>query len=605
MRKSFPLLGIFSFLLLGTVACTSPDDYSPAIQAEGYSIYTEEQKQKILDMNQLSLKERQEILISLSSAMKNSYIGYDLKKDLIGQNIGPIIDSCLSAEAQIPTPSSTFDFFDRLKVCVGKMKDGHLNLRKIVRPAIVTTALASLAMTQDGVVLHEVRPNLLSEFQRMGWLSSKEVSLLTSGVKVLEIDDQPALTAVKEFGKRISSSSEKANLTEAAEDFFLRTSHYPQKTTIKLKVETSTGSTQMMELPWVFYSPKKGDFLESPLALGKKGIPHLESSGLSQLPSRQGTKVDEPVFSLQLREDYLNLEEDPVLTTGEAEIFGKKVCYLQIRSFDVDESQGIDSAIVRSSDSAEGSMLTTVENFLARCQSTTEALILDLRNNTGGDSNLAEKIGLLIENPLSQLPARASALRLTRGNLSFFQSFLDIEEIDQVRQKYLLESLVVQDKETLTPWIAIQNLSPSRGTFQKPILTLISEKCISACEMMVNRLQIQSRGILAGTPTHGTGFGFSWAGVSDTLWRDSMNLFSMRIPNHAFQSILVDSSKSEPLKERAAQFVVFKSDDLMENRPRKPDIVVEYSALDFKNGLSAYRSQIERILGERVLPPNP
>ncbi|MFN7453835.1 MAG: S41 family peptidase, partial [Pseudobdellovibrionaceae bacterium] len=428
---------------------------------------------------------------------------------------------------------------------------------------------------------------------------------IKTGTQVLEIDGLPALSAIKDFGTRISSSSEKANLTEASEDFFLRTFAYPKNQIVSLKLEVSGQTPMTVELPWLFYVAKGGDFLESPLALDRLGFPTLESTGVSQLPSRQGLNLDQPVFPLTQRKDYDSLDEEPVLTTGEFELSGHKLCYLQIRSFDIDWNQGVPAAILRKTDSAIVSMDTVVAEFLAQCQATTESLVLDLRNNRGGNGLLAEDVGLMLEPTDSPSPGRSSAMRLTSGNLSVFQSSLDGLTLHNVRQKFLLEALSTQDKDTLTPWITLQKVDAERGIFNKPILTLISEKCFSACEMMVNRLQLQNRSLLVGSPTHGTGFGFSSFAKGETLWRDSFNLFSMRIPNYAFQTFFVDETQSEKVDDRQGQMVPFQVQHLMENRPRKPDVLVEYSPEDLRNNLSSYRSQIERILFERVLPPIP
>ncbi|MFN7824926.1 MAG: hypothetical protein ACK5P6_06160, partial [Pseudobdellovibrionaceae bacterium] len=66
-----------------------------------------------------------------------------------------------------------------------------------------------------------------------------------------------------------------------------------------------------------------------------------------------------------------------------------------------------------------------------------------------------------------------------------------------------------------------------------------------------------------------------------------------------------DETQSEKVDDRQGQMVPFQVQHLMENRPRKPDVLVEYSPEDLRNNLSSYRSQIERILFERVLPPIP
>lgn len=581
------------------ISCHSKKNSALTDLDDGVRLFDPQELSDYLQSQKLSQKQRLTSIETLRTSMQNSYIGYNVKKKLMGLSGDEVFDHCLQTEKKYSEPISSFEFMDHIHACLALFQDGHVSAKQPYRPTNVTTGIAYTYLSHGEVYVANLRTKLLTAFdllneQPEGTLENQ----LFVGQKIISIDGVPARQALEEIVPLISGSTLKYRQNLAADLLFTRGRAYPTKKSVDLVLESKTGERLKISMPWVITS-NQASTLESRLHLHYQGLKTYSEYGFSTA-SASGFVVQDPIFSLEEVQTYNDSTESLTLKTGYTQVAlessKQKVCYLGSYNFDVAASGEIGSALFKEGDSTALEYMTVVKDFLKTCQDQSLPLVLDLRENGGGDSNLAAELffSFVTEDNPSIFEARSYALN--HGNRdTLLNRIYDISPLPRdLENELAFEALKEkpQFQDGMTSWMVSQKKKYSTKIFTGPMITLISSNCVSACENLANRLKVAQRTVFVGTATSGTGFGYVSMSSSETKARDPFNLFEVTIPNQAFQSYaMTDFSGLHETEKMRGKLVPLSEISFLENSPTTPDITYELTAKDLVD-FSDYRASL-------------
>lgn len=561
----------------------------------------------------ISRSHMQNSLQALQAAFRYSYIGYQLKKQMIGQSGDEIFTSCGQELQQLPESMPTFAYYDFISKCLGKFLDSHINIEKSISSLNVTTGIHSAVLIDDKLYIARIRPNLIKKFEerarvREGTYASK----LKVGYEITSINGQPPLTEISRLKPYISASSEAARINYASQGIFSRSRAYPAQNEVVVKIrENETSPETEITLPWVqlVRFPTEGS-LEARRLLSQQGI--LNARDLStedNLLSNEGAELTNPVFKeLTHKQEYHNADEDTVLITGYARLNDRPVCYAQLYTFSIDTEDGENYPVKQTigENTTEHNVLDVLRGHLTTCETFGATLIFDLRHNGGGDSRLAQMIYNLFETNSTTKTYSAKARLVEPGNASVLLN--SVNQVDAENPSlYSILSLetvnrAIGENQPVTDWILVENTVDSRSVFTGPTVILTGPDCVSACEITASRFQKAGRARIIGLATDGTGFGFQSAGNAETVFSDPLQLFRVKIPNFAFQTAVVtDDSEFRTVEGWKGRVLPLAYIPYMENQPVQPDVTLALTVNDLKS--EGANPDYLRRLGEILAAP--
>lgn len=567
---------------------------------------------------------RSEIMDSLQSmkiAFRTSYIGYYTKKNLMGKSGDEVFAECEQQFSTAPERLSSSEYYDLVRQCLSKFKDGHLSFGGAIRQSYIGTGIESITPIGEKYYIAAIRPNLLKKFEEISGATEGALSQkVKAGFEVIKINQRPASEEVDLLKNYITGSSDLAQTENAASIVFQRRFAYPPTASVTLLLKDPEQSApHEVTLPWVqLLSDPRSASIETRQILSHRGIRRIFELGqVSTLLESTGFTLYGPLFkNLQNKQEFVSTEDDSdvLMTTGIAQVNQQAVCYLKLNTFSLDESDS--GAFNVKKKSPTGNTVTDLveafSNHLAGCEAFNSPLILDLRFNGGGNAALADKLLRLFEKENTPKLFSAGAHLNEPGNISYLLNLLNRTDTthasleDRVTYETVIQT--VQQDKPISDWIVSYSLVGARSVFSKKLIVLISPDCVSACENTAAKLKNSQRAILVGRPAHGTGFGFSTAGGAGTKFNDPLQFFDMEIPNKAFQSVVLPDTASFRSDARAMVSVVPLSQiQFMENHPTTPHIIHENTLNDLKsNGENPdYIRRIGEILADTASTSGP
>jgi len=557
------------------------------LESAGIAAFDPKQVEAIVESQKLELSVRLNEIQSLQEAFRNSYIGYRLKKDLIGFSGDEIFQACLGTEKQYPDRSYNQDFYERLKQCLAKFQDGHLNIVRTNRSLNLLSPISSGAWINGKWLIARVRPALIAKLIELGELSKEDGEAIAAGTQILEIDGVLAEQELLRFENLVAASSILGRRAEAADSYFTRSLLYPKTKTLSLKLLTKANQQVTVTLPWFSFARSGADLLETPMILQNLGVrPTQALEKASELLTSRGFENWKPVFKdLEERHSYISNGDD-VLLTGKATIQNQKVCYLQALTFGLEYDENNNTFPIQESANPEKSVnyADVAEQFLSQCDSEGLGLVLDLRDNGGGDAELVEQLTTLFDQPGAPLILRATALSTRPGNIALLQNLQMMNPDPSLNVKLFSDAWLqaVQNQQDISPWIIRKTNDYKSSVFNQKVTVLTGPACYSACENAVARFKSTGRGKIVGNPTHGTGFGFRSFGIAETKWRSGLNSFEVTIPNQAFHNIFADELLIAENGQKG-QLVPFEKVMVLENHPTEPDVKYELQEKDLND----------------------
>lgn len=591
-------------VLLG---CSENSQVESKLIAENVSLYDPQNVADFISQNKITPAQAMTSLEGLQTAMKNSYIGYELKKNLIGKSGDQIFAECKAALAARTENLSSFELYDYVLQCLSDFKDTHLNLSKSISPSWVTTGISEAKLIGGKLYIARNRPEVLKKFEELKNLSAETLTkALAIGNEITAIDGADPMTEITRLRSFVSASSNIAHENEAVSEIFSRNYSYPTKSSVKLTIKLPDATTTEVEIPWIQYidSSTQGS-IESRTILVNRGI--IKGTDLnpdSKFLKSKGLDVEVPLFkNIANLRTFTNEDEDDFLITGGVEVNGKSYCYMKLNSFSPDNDDNIQYKVY---EKIEGktyplSLTQTLKNFLGSCEAFKAPLIFDLRNNGGGDARLADVIYSYFDNKNVKTTYVGRSPLAEVGNFSYITGKLNKIENGSPAMEDLLILKSLQEAMKLNrptgDWAATRDLSLTRGLYNQDITVLTSPSCISACDMTASRFKRSGRGRIVGEHTNGTGFGFSSAGRGKTNFRDVLNLFEVEIPNNAFNVIVIeDDTQLEAISNVKGILLPFASVDVIENSPTLVDVEIRYTLKDMTNNFSDYLEKLGTVL---------
>ena len=471
------------------------------------------------------------------------------------------MNHCVSTE--LNTPSKKFGniaFSDRTRKCLAKMKDTHLQLKNQAFLPYIYLGLNFIS-TSDGLLLANKNEILLKKN-----LSSEVLKKLKPGIKVLSIDGTSPSDFIKKFLPYISSSSPEYADVIATRSATYRNFLYPDKNFVTVRFE---GLDQALKLKWWSAS---NNVRQDTRELFKK----LQIPSVDQIQRRLSYKIRKGIDTVGYHETTPIYQKGLVEFLGDDRQVGLRIaendqlCYIQLLTFNTKRW-----FLKRKSSNFLKPLGTTIQ----RCNRNQKPLILDLRSNVGGDPNKTSQLFSLLTEPDKAYPGFFFTGRLTKHLKDILYKYSQFEGLNLKNdfaafyKRYLVLKKFENHHPDYLPPVPNFNIKAHKkfGGFAQPIITLISPRCLSACDIMANFLHSSGRALLVGSQTNGTGAAFLEIGDQPrhpkAEWVDSVyGTFTLKIMNTLLgvgQELVSDETLYLPF---ASHFSV-----LRENKPIAAD----------------------------------
>ena len=553
-----------------------------------------EKLRPLLKRMEVSKQERVDTLCQIRDAIEERYALRNFKKEVLKLDPVEVIDRCANEEIKIGD-NSRFAYFDRVRKCVASIRDSHLFFELANDlPSVVNGLYAT--HVKGKIYVSGIRRDILSYIESVDKTSL--IDKFNGDIEVVSVDGRPALDVVMDLAKYEFASSEGAALSSAASSLFARNYKYPSKSTVKLTLNSSKHGMIELSLPWL--SKVEGqanlDVSEYFNRIGIKDIDgiHLKFDKQKLIWTADkngrdfiGLEETNSLYQVSSKNLYFFKDENQKteVIRFEEVVLGrrKSFCYLQILSYKFDR--------VENKDGIKKDFQTVLEELLDQCEFKKLPLVLDLRNNPGGNLLypvlINEKVkieGRPFYSPIrsiltSQLNVRVLSQNVNNSKFNSEGDF-DLEDLESIAES-------IENKTDFTRFLPSNYKTVKiKQYFTQKIVTLVSPDCASGCDITAALMKANKRSVLIGTHTNGTGAGFSTVNEQGAGFSDSRGFFKIKIPNFVFGIGQVDSGK----------IIEFSNDLILENRPTVADVQHSYSLEDINENLQEWRKITERAL---------
>jgi len=592
--------------------------YSAVVQGKDFPYYS--QAMRIQTLN------------DLIRSVQSDYSLVLYKEHTIGLDPAALGQAAIAVETSIPDvltvseqAAGNMQFLDRVKKLVANFQDSHFSIEGAQPVAIVVLGVG-IAEADGKYIISSLRTPLLKD-QTTGVDFSAQVSL---GDEVVSIDGQAPKDAAAALKPYISGSSDLFRTTAATSQLTLRNFQFPTAGTSQIVIRHGSTTTSVA-LPWYSLMVQRSDeaqYLQTAKvtlitpenAVAVFGKDAVASGDITSAFKNENWSTT--IQGLTQEKDFADANNPTTIVVRTGILTGKsgKVAYLQVQSFNVATltdgpaptgflsmiREGFMEAsrpVVRprparpaparpaevQPDPADGpstniyQFTQVMKAFVAGAKANNLPLLLDLRNNPGG--NLDYATGLFADliaadktyAPLSNM-FRITELSWESEDAMSPKGIKDPTAIaTQAKIDAVFKNAVAagRDYSEILPDDMMTADTDVTG-YSGKVVELTSPNCVSACDAFSLLMKSSGRGKILGQPTNGTGAGFfSTFTVND--WTDTNHLVTARIPNMLF---------GRPLKAGETDATADVESVEAENRPTQPDVVYSTSVNDVLSGNS-------------------
>ncbi|MCX6119040.1 MAG: S41 family peptidase [Proteobacteria bacterium] len=563
--------------------------------------------------------DRQKIIRDLKEMVIDNYTLLKVKSVLgIVADPTKLFDDAIAKEAQLEVSTnesfdqakSNLQFLDRVRELIANFQDTHFSTNPIVARSGVLTGLSTENISGQ-IVVTAIQPAILA-YAASQSTDADSVRKIKVGLQIVSIDGVDAVAAASELKPFISSSTPQWRDYMAALYLSSRSFHLPEKSHVDFELKSSDGSTFKVRLPY-FYRARGASARKDELVyFAKVGIESIAKLQLQfsaetnrWLPSMPlglvGYDLSAAPAGLIGETVWNSVEEDGStgdITFRTGYILKQGQAFGVLQSFEYSSSEVSQESPGKTAKNTK-KFVEVVEDFVSELKSQNVPLILDLRNNGGGNPMNAIGMMAALARKDEVYPSTTRALRVTRiirqmleqidqGKIPDLNSYDYDETALQEIRKAIASKSEYTSAFTLTSDI---RASERVGGYDQKIIALITPNCISACDGMAILLKQSKRATLIGTVANGTGAGFIGDGsFEDIQWRDRYQVVSIRLPNRMFG---FGGKVGEHIISEADAFIKYNS----ENRPVEADIKYEATTKDYFKGASSgwYEKAIEAL----------
>lgn len=569
-------------------------------------------------------------LQAMKASFRESYIGYELKKQLIGKSGDEIFAECermFNAKFdENPQGLYSHEFIDLNSSCVALFQDSHLSVASQGLQPLVVTGIHRMRKFQNRYYVTSIRPNLLKKFEEIGSLPADSlVNQVKLGDEVLEIDGKDPSKALQDIRLLIGSSSPLANELKATTAFFNRTFSYPKSGKVTVKLKSSSGQSHTIEMPWVQIT--RGAF-DTSASLYDRQIFLLENNrSRNQTETVQGTTTTRTVVTTEenlFKVDFLltqlemfnqmsaaktyfsdNEGENEALTHALVTHNNKTACYLRLDTFNLESADNVAYRVYEKvgENYVQQSATLSIKSFLEGCELNRNKLIIDVRQNPGGNPKYALEIYSMLADQNRTQFSFAKNYLIRSGNTNFLLQLMRDYNAAAPTVSHQLMMLLFQGNHAqsngISDWIVLRPKS-STTIFNQAVTLLTSSSCVSACDFFAHIIKNTSRGRVVGRATNGTGLGFTSieanTHMANTEFRDTLNYFKVEIPNMAFSTTSATGANTIEDNSTIGFTLPFADVPIIENRPVQPDVELDFTLKDYTDGYEDYLRVIERFM---------
>lgn len=513
-----------------------------------------------LSFHYLDLEDRLLILNNFLKAVELEYALLPLKEKRIGLNFNKLKEESILLENSFGNilisntdrknqaerervsflqSKSNMQFLDRMQVLVAKFKDTHFSIQEKIERPLVYTGLRFYRI-EGKIIVGAIAEKFMGMASK---LSGTNFSRIAVGDEVILINGKPVEEKIKELKSFIGGSSDEFIDNLAVRGLTLRNYNYDENNSITISFKKAG----TFKLP-LFANREKNSTprLDAITFFNKIGIPSDSATiGMAFDESSKQWNDSELTFSgyspsklhLNLKGlvEYKGDNGSPALRTGYYISKGKTYGVLQILTFYTKK--------VKLNDNEMG-FIDGIKSFISELKANQLPLILDLRINGGGNGGYPAQVLSAIGEEGAIYPGPSMGFRMTSymrqlQEPDLFQEIVGEDQTTDLTRDEMKNFFqeTIDEKRDYTPMfsqgIVLSDIDKVGG-FNNKIVALVTENCISACDMMSFLLKSSKRATIIGTHSNGTGAGFLSSSELNTKWEDQLRVLNTQIPNFLF-----------------------------------------------------------------------
>jgi hypothetical protein len=496
------------------------------------------------------MEDRVEILTDIYKQTKAEYALWEIKKRRIGVDGDKVFTDAITLEksiADVKKPllqsRANLDFISRVKEVIAKFQDTHFGMNPILNTPWVLNGLD--ANLVDGKILitgfyDKVIKKTISLSD-----DGNSIASIAMGDEVISVDGIKATEFAKGLEKYVDGSSEGFRRNRAGNFLMARYFAYPTKPYSDFEIKVAKlDKTIKVRLPW--YASDNTKRKDAMFYFKESGFPTLASLRFKWNDKLKNWEKDSSLKfkgfnGAALPHGALELENwksaaqggSPIVRSAVILKDAKAYGFLQINSFSVRE-------LYKGEEKKD--FISAIRGAVKYFKEQNLELILDLRNNGGGNGNYPEQVLSLLTEKEKTYQNTTWAKRITRYTRQFIDYYLTDELYREISNEEFWQEMIdqiyvaVSENRDHTPAITegIVEADEKVGGFENKIVALISPSCISACDIMSMLLQGSKRATLIGTTANGTGAGYWSNDKLSTQFQDRFHVFRTNIPNSLF-----------------------------------------------------------------------
>lgn len=528
-------------------------------------------------------QDRVAVMESLKKAIEARYALLEIKKRRLGIQWDDIFAEAVSEEQDFPDVSSTFSqsvsnlrFLDRVQKTIARFQDTHLQSYPVLSLPTIYLGF-HVREVQGRLVINRMDDRIKKLAKLNGWD-------LNIGDELIAIGRDSAKAQVDQLIPYISASSAPYRRARATRSLTERDFAYPTSSRVRVIFrQMQTKEIKSLSLRWKYsYEDFRVD-----------AAYYLESRKFKYRPldSTYGTESSKIALKdmLKQQEWYGSLEpEKLVLRTGWLGKGKKAVGVIQLYSFleqDITQSSSLGAYV---------SWDEPIINFLMELKRRQKPLILDLRFNEGGHVEFPLRLMSLLAEEGKRYPSYTESYRVTHGIQQIWQRISpdDHAYLSESQTARQVQRAIKNHSSHTAIWSKTDDLrSPEElSGFNEPMVTLLSSKCVSACDIMALLLEKSGRSTLVGQGSNGTGAGyFSWEPYQATKWTDLYQIVSLDIPNMLFGQGMAVGKRENTQDDAFYQYN-------RENIPVIPSVIYQDQLIDLMDHSRGWRDTALQVL---------
>lgn len=499
------------------------------------------------------------------------------KSELLGINHMAMASELLTSAYEA---TSDEEFFQAIALYLGTFQDAHVSY------SFPSSYIATLGFDADdiggNVIITYIERELLPE----------DIFPFSIGDRIIALDGISVDELRAELSLLDSLGTTRADARNAAQNLVWRAQakfpFMPEGRAL-VTIEPHNGSPAVtVDIPWITkglpFAPiavylNKSKASSAATKPAPRALDRLRSivSSVGVEGYEDEEEIGEPPFTLW--PDFMQIEDAPFFA-GTFALGAKKIGFIRIETF-AETWEQLDK------------IFEFLKRIVPRLQKNTDALILDLTGNGGGDLCYGEVLaGFFIDQPI---PGIATCIKPTRKWVTEFEWALEEAPEDDIEIlintiRVIREALVRDDRltEPFRLCSPLKHVPPATTlddvdiTYTKPLLILVNAFSASMGEIFPAMLQDPGRAMIFGTRTMGAGgnvVGVGPMGNSD---------------------IAVSVTESLVWRSRDVALSNGTTTRYIENVGVIPDYPYEVTLEDFLLGYEGYRAAIESALTNMI-----